>query len=70
MWRQTIGVMQYRGHRQIFTTDWAIDNDLQTFDGTKRVNCAPISARAIMISDKHQIISCALAARAILSSFF
>ena len=70
MGRQSVGIVQHRCYRQILTPNRAIDHHLQALDGTERINRAPIAPCPIMILHQHQIISSALAARAILSSFF
>ena len=51
MGRQTIGVMQHRGHRQVFTAHGAIDDHLQSLDRGEDIDGAPIAARAVVIED-------------------
>ena len=70
MRRQRVGVMQHRCHRQVFTPDRAVDDDLQPLDGAEGIDRPPIAPCPIMILHQHQIISSALAALASLSSFF
>ena len=53
MRRQTIGVMQHAGHRQVFTTHRPIDDDLQSLHRGKGIDRTPITTRAIMILDQH-----------------
>ena len=52
VWRQGIGVMQHRGHRQVLATHGPVDHHLQAFDGGKDVDGTPVAARTIVV--KHQ----------------
>ena len=49
--RQGIGVMQDRGHRQIFTAHRSVDDHLQALYRGEHVDAAPVAARAIVIQD-------------------
>ena len=66
--RQTIGVVQHRGHRQILAADRPVDDHLQPLDRREYVHRSPVAAGAIVIEDEHQIISSALRLAAALAS--
>ena len=51
MGRQTIGVMQHRGHGQIFAAHGTVDDHLQSLDRGEDINGAPIAASAVVIED-------------------
>ncbi len=53
MRRQSIGVMQHGCHRQVFTSNRAVDHDLQAFDSAEGINSPPVAASPIMILNKH-----------------
>ena len=52
---QCIGVVQHRCHGQVFTTDRAIDDHLQTFDGGEHIHRTPITACAVMVQDEGRL---------------
>ena len=67
MRRERVGVVQYRGDRQILATDWAVDDDLQTLDRGEGVNRPPITAGSIVVKYQHQTESSDRRARAAFS---
>ena len=69
MRRQPVGVVQHRGHRQVFAAHRTVDDHLQPLDGAEGVNRAPIAPCPVVIEEKHQIISSALASLAAFSIF-
>ena len=51
VWRQCVGVVQYRRDRQVFTAHRAIDNHLQALDGGEHIHRPPVAASAIVVKD-------------------
>ena len=69
MRRQCIRVMKHGCDGQVFATHRAIDDDLQTFDGAERIDCAPIATGSVVIEDqRHQTGSSVCFAAAAFSS--
>ena len=56
MRRQAIGVMQDRGHGQVFAAHGAVDHHLQTFDRAKGIDRAPVAPGPVMVLDQHGIL--------------
>ncbi len=68
---QTVGIMQYRSHRQILAANRTVDNNLQPLDGCERVNRTPVAACPVMIDDqRHEPMnSAAFAASAFCAAY-
>jgi len=49
MGRQRIGVVEHRGHRQVFTPDRTVDDHLQTLDRGEDIHRAPVSTGSVVI---------------------
>ena len=69
VWRQRVGVVQHRGHRQVLAADRTVDDHLQALDGREHIHGAPVAAGTIVVDDQHQIISSALRLRAAFSTW-
>ena len=48
---ERVGVVQYRGHGQVFATHRTINNDLQALDRREHIHGTPVSASAIVVED-------------------
>ena len=55
--RQRVGVVQYRGDRQVLAADRPVDHDPQAADRGERVDRAPVSASPVVIQNQHRVSS-------------
>ena len=53
--RQRVGVMQHRGHRQVFAADRPVDHHAQALHRGEGVNRAPVAARPVMVLHQHRV---------------
>ena len=54
---QRISVVEDGRHRQVLATDRAVDDDFQPAHRGEGINGAPISPRAIMVENQHDLRS-------------